>query len=186
MVRRAELLTAAGEKEGTLTRGVLMQKLYMRNPYAERSTDKEMPEGMEKKFNAYLSAYRKDNTLGVPEYLPVPKTEVVDGKIQPVAGQFEIQPNIAAATRFIELQSDLWVQLKAEYKEDRLKFQEYGALEAWVNSKLKGVKAGGLVDKLNAESATPPGLMPGSTAPSPGTYPGDNELEDFLNPTLPQ
>ena len=169
MVRRAEMLTISDTKEGSLTRGVLMQKLYLRNPYAERSSDKDIPEGMEKQFNSYLSAYHKDDSFGVKKFISVPKLVGTKGGVAKSEDEFEVKENPLAAAKLIEHQSRLWNILKPLIKANPLQWQEPGAIEKWVDDQLKTVKTGASVDKHNAEQLAPTGLMPTGMNPFPGS-----------------
>lgn len=162
LVQSAEILTAGGGKEGDLTRGILTQKLYMRHPSAERRTSKDLPEGMEKEFVSYLEAFRKDGAFGVPEYRSVPKTTATKVGVKTSASEFVLEPNPAAAARFVSAQNALWQELKEDYRKKPDAFREPGAVEKWVTQKMAGHKAGAQVEKLRAAPAIGPdsGLFP--------------------------
>jgi hypothetical protein len=77
--------------------------------------------------------------------------------------------------RFVAVQSTLWAKLRAEYKANPAKFQAPGELEKWIGTELKGVRAGGSVDQLNA---APPVMAPGLFPTGP--LPGPDDLNAFL------
>ncbi len=173
LVQRAEVLTAAGGKEGDLTRGVLMQKIYQRHPGAERRTDKDMPEGMEKEFNAYLEAYRKDGAFGVPEYRVAPKMVASKDGITADPKEFVMEPNPAANARYVASQNRLWQELKSEYKAKPETVLAPGALEGWVKDRMKGFKAGAQVEKMRAAPTGPDAVL----FPA---IPDPTDLDNFL------
>lgn len=187
LVQEAEVLTAGGGKEGDLTRGALMQSIYGRHPFQERK-EAEIPEGIERLFIANIEAVAKDGGFGVEAY-KVQQKRGLDAKGAPVflPGQFEEVPNPAAAVRRIQVQTQLWDALRADYKANPDKWLDPGYLDEWLFGKdgktgrIGAVKAGGVVEKMRAGGSALPGpdgsLFPGI----PSDIYGDPTAEELDN-----
>ena len=191
LVQEAEVLTAGGGKEGDLTRGALMQSIYGRHPFQERK-EAEIPESIERLFIANIEAVAKDGGFGVEAY-KVQQKRGLDAKGAPVflPGQFEEVPNPAAAVRRIQVQTQLWDALRADYRANPDKWLDPGYLDEWLFGKdgkagrIGAIKAGGVVEKMRSGGAALPGpdgtLFPGM----PTDIYGDPTREGIDNILIP-
>lgn len=190
LVQQAEVLTAAGGKEGDLTRGALMQSLYGRHPFREkRQEDPEIPEWVEDNFTTAIDAAAADGGFGVEDYRVQKKRTVDASGNMTFANEFELVKNPAAAQRRARVQTELWMALKADVKANPEKWLDPGYMDEWLFGKdgkggrIGAIKAGGQVMKMRAQTSVAPPSTPSGDLFPKGIYSdpvsGDPTIEDI-------
>lgn len=187
LVNRAEILTAGGGKEGDLTRGALMQSLYLRHPFQERrkgGPDDEALAEIEAKFTASIEALAADGGFGpLQKAVPNLKPDAEGKLVQDTEEKFKLAANPEARRKQAYAQASLWRSLMADYKSNPDKWADPNYIDEWLwgpKGRLRELSAGAKVEQMRQESRGPASPLLPFNLENPAAAPTAEQLEELL------